>query len=145
MSRALAVGLIALLLVQNAQNIAWAAERSEPGARTTLAAPNQDRQQPPPEIAEFVRGLAPGTQVKLRLTDGTRVSGLLMTVGGESVSVRPRTRIPEPLRRVAIQDIADADLIQPRSMGKTIATAAAVGAGSALAVLFALIAAYGGD
>lgn len=105
----------------------------------------QQNVQPSPEMAAFVRGLAPGTPVKLTLTSGTKVTGLLISVGDEEVAVRRRTRIPEPLRRVPIGEIADADIVPERSAGKTIAAAAAVGAGAALGFLFLLAALYGGD
>ncbi len=99
----------------------------------------------PPEMAAFVRELAPGTSVKLTLMSGTKVNGMLVSVDDEQVTVRRRTRIPEPLTRVPLAEIADADIAPERSAGKTIAAAAAVGAGAALGVLFLLAALYGGD
>lgn len=106
---------------------------------------SQNEGRPAPEVGAFVRGLAPGTHVKLVLTSGARLSGLLIAVDRDVVAVRPKTRIPEPLRRVPIDQIADADLPRARATGKTIAAAAAVGAGAALGFLSLLVALYGGD
>jgi len=95
-----------------------------------------------PEMGQFVRGLQPGTMIALRLADGSRVRGMLVTVGEDEVTVRPRTRIPEPLRHVPIASIADAELTRGRGAAKTMAAAAAVGAGAALGFLFLLAAIY---
>lgn len=96
-------------------------------------------------MGAFVRGLKPGTYVSLRLADGSKVKGMLVGSDDDFATIKPKTRIPEPVRQVRLADIADADLARQHSVGRTIAIAAGVGAGAALGVLMLLVAAYGGD
>jgi hypothetical protein len=92
------------------------------------AAP-QSPEPAPATVGAFVHGLAPGTHVSLKLTNGTKVQGILIAVDADAVSVKPKTRIPEPVRRVRLADIDDADLRERSLSGKTVALGAAVGAG----------------
>jgi hypothetical protein len=108
-------------------------------AQTPLTAP------PPVTMGEFVRGLQPGTNIKLKLTSGATVKGMLVAADDEAVTVRPKARIPEPLRRVMLSEIADAQLARGSMVGKTVAIGAAVGAGAAIGFLFLLVLLYGSD
>jgi hypothetical protein len=112
-----------------------------------LLAQTQSPAQPPAPsvIGQFVRGITPGTHVTLKLTDGTRVKGMLVTSEDDAVTVKPRARIPEPMRRVMLSDIADANVGGGSTVAKSAAIGAAVGAGAALGVMFLLVLLYGGD
>jgi hypothetical protein len=100
---------------------------------------------PPATMGEFVRGLQPGTNIKLKLTSGATVKGMLVAADDEAVTVRPKTRIPEPWRRVMLSEIADAELPRGSMVGKTVAIGAAVGAGAAIGFFFMLVMLYGSD
>jgi hypothetical protein len=99
----------------------------------------------PAAMGEFVRALPPGTNIKLKLTSGATVKGMLVTADDEAVTVRPRTRIPEPLRRVMLSEIADAELPRGSMVGKTVAIGAAIGAGAAIGFVFLVVLLYGSD
>lgn len=99
----------------------------------------------PATMGEFVRGLQPGTNIRLKLTNGATVKGMLVAADDEAVTVRPKTRIPEPLRRVMLIEIADAELPRGSMVGKTVAIGAAVGAGAAIGFVFLLVLLYGSD
>jgi hypothetical protein len=100
---------------------------------------------PAPVIGQFVRNLAPGTRVKLKLTGGGKVNGLLIATEDDAVTVKPRTRIPEPARRIMLSEIADADVAGGSVVGKSVAIGAAVGAAAALSFMFLLVLLYGSD
>jgi hypothetical protein len=103
---------------------------------------------PPPSpsvIGQFVKGLAPGTYVRLKLTTGTKVKGMVIATDDDAVTVKPRTRIPEPALRVMLDEIADAEIGGGTMVGKAVAIGAGVGAGAALGVMFLLVLLYGSD
>jgi hypothetical protein len=99
----------------------------------------------PSPIGQFVRGITPGTHVTLKLTDGTKVKGMLLIAEDDAVTVKPRTRIPEPMRRVMLNEIADAKVDGGSMVGKSVAIGAAVGAAAALGFVFLLVLLYGSD
>lgn len=108
------------------------------GAQPTVPAPERI-------AGEFVQRLAPGTSIKLTLSDGKKMSGTLIAAEEDAVMVRPKARIPEGIRRIPVAEIADADIVRPSPVGRTIAIGAAVGAGAALGFLFVLAYVFGGD
>jgi hypothetical protein len=81
--------------------------------------------------------LEPGTFVVVTLRDGKRVRGHFIQLSGESLRIKPKTRISVPPRDLALADI---DLVQRQkegwSSGRKVATGVAIGAG----VLFLLTA-----
>jgi hypothetical protein len=96
----------------------------------------------PAAIGAFVRHLPLGTAVKLTLDTGRKLRGTLIGVEDDAVTVKVRTRIPEPPQRVMLAHIADADVERDGSMGKAVAIGAGVGAGSALGVLMMIMAIF---
>jgi hypothetical protein len=111
-----------------------------------LAQAQSPAQPPAPSaIGQFVKGITPGTHVTLKLTNGTKVKGMLIAAEGDAVTVKPRTRIPEPLQRVILTEIADASVGGGSMVARSVAIGAAVGAGAALGFFFLLVLLYGGD
>src|SRR5262245_24749200 len=111
------------------------------GASTSFAQRNASPRRWDATIAgEFVHGLPLGTEVKLRLESGERVRGLLVAARETEVVIRPRTRIPEPLREVPLAAIVDADIVRETNVGKAVAAGVAAGSATALGILFALFA-----
>lgn len=107
--------------------------------------PSSTQSPAPAAIGQFVRSIALGTNVTLKLANGTRVKGMLVAAEDDAVTVKPRTRIPEPLQRVMLSEIVDANVGGGSMVGKSVAIGAAVGAGAALGFLFLLVLLYGGD
>jgi hypothetical protein len=99
----------------------------------------------PAVIGQFVKGLAPGTLVKLKLASGAKVKGMLIAADDEAVTIRPKTRIPEPIRRISLDEIADAEVGGGTMAGRAVAIGAGIGAGAALGFVFLLVMLYGSD
>jgi hypothetical protein len=83
-----------------------------------------------------------GSTVRVRTTDGRRLTAVLAVVDQESITLEQRTRIPEPPRRIPFDELAQLELRKNgSSVGKSIAISAAVGAGTFLGILMILMAA----
>jgi hypothetical protein len=84
-----------------------------------------------------------GSTVRVRTSDGKRLTAVLAIVDTESITLEPRTRIPEPPRRIPFDQLQQLEL-KPNgsSLGKSIAAGAAVGAGTFFGVLLILAAAW---
>jgi hypothetical protein len=82
-----------------------------------------------------------GAVVRVRTTDGTRHTGILVRVDEEGIIVEPKTRVPEPPLRVVFQELQQLELKQNgSSLAKAVAIGAAVGAGTFFGVLLLLVA-----
>ena len=83
-----------------------------------------------------------GSTVRVRTLDGTRVTAVLAVVDDESITLELKTRIPEPPRRISFDQLEQLEL-SPKgpSIGRSIATGVAVGAGTFLGVLLIIMAA----
>ena len=104
---------------------------------TTIAA----RPQLPPDTWRRVAEKMPiGSVVKLRTISRERLTAVLFAVDDSGITVRPKTRIPEPARRIAYEKIDDLHVDNSRSViGKAAAIGAAIGGGF-FAMLFLLAA-----
>ena len=92
---------------------------------------------------EFVSRLPVGTTTKLRLEDGQKIKGTLMSIENDAVVVKVNTRLPEPPLRIELSRIVDADIDRGgANLGRAIAAGTAAGAGAALGVFFLLVAIY---
>ncbi len=67
-----------------------------------------------------------GATVRVRTVDGKRQTAVLALVKQDGITLEPRTRIPEPARRIMYGQIQQLELKQN---GTSLAKAAAVGAG----------------
>jgi hypothetical protein len=82
-----------------------------------------------------------GSKVKVQMLDGDRVSGTLMRVDGNGVSVKKNTRHPEPALAIPFEEVAKIERSKDGgvNIAKAIAIGAAAGAGAIVTlILFAM-------
>jgi hypothetical protein len=73
-----------------------------------MAAPStmaQQRREPADVWRAFAEKLEAGAFVSVRLQNGAKVKGHLIQVAGDTLRVKPKTRIPVPIRDVPFADI----------------------------------------
>jgi hypothetical protein len=84
-----------------------------------------------------------GSTVRVRTADGKRQTGVLTHVDQDSITLQPRTRVPEPPQRIRFGEL---DQLEPKqngsSVAKAVAIGAAVGAGTFLGILMLLAASW---
>ncbi len=111
-------------------------------SRATLSTPSR-----PPQARygsdqaaweRYLDSLPIGAKVKVETRDGKSFKGIFMGVENGRLTVRPRTRIPEPARVLPIESVASVELDQGSSTGRTVAIAAGVAAATVLGVFLAL-------
>ena len=108
-----------------------------------VGAPSIAQAQAATVAGEFVRRLPVGTTTKLRLDDGRKIKGTLMSIEADAIIVKVNTRLPEPPLRIELSRIVDADIDRGgANLGRAIAAGTAAGAGAALGVFFLLVAIY---
>lgn len=90
---------------------------------------------------KYLAGLPVGGKVKVALATGEEFKGVFMGYENGQVTVRPRTRIPEPVRSIPVANLAWLELDQGGSLARTVGIAAAVAGGTVVAVLAILFAA----
>jgi hypothetical protein len=78
----------------------------------------------------FAERLEPGALVTVRLKDGSRFKAHLIKVSAEALDVKPKTRIPVPVRAVPLDTI---ESIQPEKQGMSPGAKVALGVGLGLA------------
>ena len=84
----------------------------------------------------YASKLPVGSIVRVRTLDGKRQTGVLTLVDEGSITIEPRTRVPEPARRVRFAQLDQLELKQNgSSVAKAVAVGAAVGAGTFLGIL----------
>ena len=81
-----------------------------------------------------------GTNIRLKLDDGARLTGTLMAVEDDAIIVKRRARTPESPIKLTLNRIVDADVQQGSGLGKGIAIGAAVGVAATFATLLFLAA-----
>ena len=96
-------------------------------------------------MVEYVQKLPPGAAVRIDRGKGRSVRGTLMKATGESLYVQPRTRIPEGIVEIPIDDVlrVTPDTQSGNNIGRAIGAGAAAGAGATLAIFLILIAVVG--
>jgi hypothetical protein len=85
---------------------------------------------------QYASGLPIGSRVRVRTTDGERLNAVLMAVDDTGITVKPRTRIPEPARPLPFDRLAELELAREDS---NIAKAAIVGGGVGAGVFLGLM------
>jgi hypothetical protein len=94
----------------------------------------------------FAEKLEPGTFVAITLKDGRRVKGHFIQLSGDSLRLKPKTRVAVPARELALADI---ELVQRQkegwSAGRKVVTGVGAGVGVLLVVMAIVFAAYGYD
>jgi hypothetical protein len=82
-----------------------------------------------------------GSTVRVRTTDGMRHTAVLAMVDQDGITLEPRTRVPEPPRRIPFDHLVQLELKQNgSSVWKAVAIGAGVGAGAFLGILMILAA-----
>jgi hypothetical protein len=115
---------------------------SDKGSRAGgLAGSGSTSWQDPGVWRQYAAQLPIGSIVKIRTTGGERLTAVLMTLDEAGVTVMPKTRIPEPARRVAFDRLAQLELARDGSnLAKAAAIGGAVGAGVFLGLLMLVFA-----
>jgi hypothetical protein len=86
-----------------------------------------------------------GSAVTIRTTPGERFTGVVLAIDSTGLDVSPRTRVPEPIRRVQFNQIAHLEQERMRAenlYGKVAGIAGAIGAGAAFGMMMLLLAVY---
>jgi hypothetical protein len=125
---------------------ALAASGCAASARGIAVAPNATDADVRAAIADYVQRIPPGSPIRLDLANGKSLRATLMKATPDTIVVQPRTRMPEPPREIAMDNILRVTLETQggSNIGKAIGIGAAAGAGAALAV-FLIIAALISD
>jgi hypothetical protein len=92
--------------------------------------------------SQFAGKLPIGSAIRVRTDTRERVTATLLVVDEGGITVQPRTRVPEPARRIAFTNIAQIDVVSEKgaNMAKAAAVGGAVGAGTFLGLLMVLFA-----
>lgn len=134
--------LIALTLI-SAMSVGCA-----PSLRSARVSPVPIRhaQTDPTVMHRYAQSVPPGSVVKIRMTDGSRFKATLLLAERDHIVIKPKTRIPEPDRRLAIDQIDSLDIERGGISGvKALGIGIAGGAAGFFAMFLVLYAAYGGD
>jgi hypothetical protein len=83
--------------------------------------------------------LPPAAVVKVVLADGTRLTGIVLAVDDEGILLKPRTRVPEPPRRIRYTSMESLEVEHDRGIGVGKAVAIGVGTGAATFVSLILL------
>jgi len=129
--------LCALILIPALLSASCAAR----GAATAV------RSQDPPELWQrYAAKLPVGSAVRIATTDGDRFNGTLLIVGDTGITVKPITRVSEPVRHVRFDQLAQLELqgsgSSPGERAAAVGIGIATGAGVFLGSLFLLFALF---
>lgn len=96
-------------------------------------------------LTEYVQKLPPGTAVRVDRASGRSVRGTLMKATTQSLFVQPKTRLPEPIVEIPMDQVLSVipETRGGNHIGRAIGAGAAAGAGAALAVFLVILAAFG--
>jgi hypothetical protein len=126
-----------------------AAALSMPGCAARGAAASLQTAATPPASAasadvwrQFAGKLPIGSAIRVRTDARERVTATLLVVDEGGITVQPRTRVPEPVRRIAFSSIQQIDVVSEKgaNLAKAAAVGGAVGAGTFLGLLMVLFA-----
>lgn len=91
----------------------------------------------------YAEKLPIGSTVRVRTTDGKRLTAILAIVDKSGVTLAPKTRIPEPPRHIPYERLDQLELKENgSSVGKAVAIGAAIGVGAFFGVLAILAASF---
>lgn len=96
-------------------------------------------------LVEYLQKLPPGAAVRIDRARGRSVRGTLMKATGQSLFVQPKTRLPEGVVEIPMDDVVRVtpDTQSGSNLGRAIGAGAAAGAGATLAIFMILVAALG--
>ncbi len=112
-----------------------------------LAVPSfagQQRQADATVWRTLAESVAPGTAVRVQLTDGQRFTAVLVEAQADAVLLQPKARMAVPVQPVRYADIASMERVLSGglSAGKVAAIAAGTGAAAFFGIFLAFMAAY---
>lgn len=90
------------------------------------------------EYVRYVKSLPAGTPVRVVMRDGERLSAIFLGAEGDQIVLKPRTRLPEPERRVPIDRVAAIE-VDERPGGISTGKAVLIGVLSGAATFFGLL------
>ena len=144
MKRACAVLLVAALVTTTSNCAVRGPSLARvPGVDAEAPAPQADSA---PEVwRQYAQKLPPGTVLRVRTATGDRLTATLLVVSDESITVSPKTRVPEPTREIRFDAIRQLDVVtgQGASLARAVAIGAGVGAGVFFGLLLLALAAWG--
>jgi hypothetical protein len=96
-------------------------------------------------LVDYVQKLPPGTLVRVNRAQGHSVRGTLMKATDQSIFVQPKTRLPEGIIEIPVDDLlaVTPEPTNSNGVGRAIGAGAAAGAAAAVAIIFIIIAVAG--
>ena len=103
------------------------------------------RQESPEVWKGYTQKLEAGAFLQVRMKDGTKVKGYFIPSSGETLRLKPKTRIPVPIRDFQFSEIESIDRKGDSfwSPGMKVLTGTGIGLGTAMLILLGLYAAGG--
>jgi hypothetical protein len=95
-------------------------------------------------LVEYVQRLPPGAAVRIDRAKGRSLRGTLMNATDQSLFIQPRTRIPEGVVEIPMDNVVGVTPVPEggNNLGRAIGAGAAAGAGATLAIFLILLAAF---
>jgi hypothetical protein len=91
----------------------------------------------------YTEKLQVGSTIRVRTSDGKRMTAVLAFVDETGITVEPKTRVPESPRHISFDQLQQVELNQNgRSVGKSVAIGVATGVGTFLGILLILAASW---
>ncbi len=140
---------LALLLIVTLVMPACATRRPAMALARSSQAPPATKAPSPSAVSpalwrQFAEKLPAGAGVHVRTASGERITGVILAIDDLGLVVNPKTRVPEPARRIAFDTIAQLELAGTGSnLAKAAAIGAGVGAGAFFGLLLLTLAAFG--
>jgi hypothetical protein len=109
-----------------------------PAYASPQASPNRN------VLVEYVQKLPPGTLVRVVRSQHGSMRGTLLKATDQSLFIQPKTRLPEPLVEVPLDDVVGVTP-EPQGgngIGRAIGAGAAAGAAASVAIFLIIIAAF---
>jgi hypothetical protein len=96
-------------------------------------------------LVDYVQKLPPGTLVRVNRAQGHAVRGTLMKATDQSIFLQPKTRLPEGIVEIPVDDVlaVTPEPTTGNNLGRAIGAGAAAGAGAAVAIIMIIIAVAG--
>ena len=86
---------------------------------------------------KYTERLPVGSTVRVRTTDGQRVTAVLTIVDDTGITLQPKTRIPEKPRHVRFENL---DQVELKQNGSSVGKAVGIGVGVGVAAFFGMLA-----
>lgn len=110
---------------------------SSSGSRAAGRTGNGTAARQDPDVWQrYAARLPIGSTVRIGTTDGERLTAVLMIVDDSGITVKPKTRIPEPARQVPFDRLVKLEIA---GEGASVARAAAIGGGVGAGVFLGLL------